>query len=70
MRAKNQLSELLRRAESGEEVLIRRGRRGRLFRIVPVSEGGHRTLVPEPKWKGRIGYRDEDIWESEWKEKE
>jgi prevent-host-death family protein len=68
LQAKNHLSELLRKAEAGEEVLIRRGRRGRLFRIVPVADAPARTLVPNPKWKGAIAYRDEDIWASEWKE--
>ncbi len=67
LKAKNHLSELLRKAEEGEEVLIRRGRKGRLFKIVPVREPTRRTLEPSPDWKGAICYKDEDIWASEWK---
>ncbi len=68
--AKNQLSKLLRRAEAGGAVYIRRGRNGPLFRIVPVSAEKERTLVPDPRWKGRIAYTDEAIWESEWEDKD
>ena len=66
MKAKNHLSELLRRAEEGEDILIRRGRKGRLFRIVPVRESGRRDLTPNPLWKGKIAYEEEGIWASEW----
>lgn len=66
LKAKSNLSELLRRAEDGEEVLIRRGQKGRLFRIVPVAASPRRTLEPDPRWKGKISYRDADIWASEW----
>jgi antitoxin (DNA-binding transcriptional repressor) of toxin-antitoxin stability system len=70
LKAKSNLSELLRRAESGEEVLIRRGRNGRMFRIVALKRDRQRTLTPDPRWKGRIGYEDADIWASEWKAEE
>ena len=68
--AKNQLSLLLRKAEAGEEVLIRRGTKGSLFRITPVVRTKPRTLAPDPRWKGKIRYQEEAIWESEWKESE
>lgn len=68
LKAKNQLSELLRKAEEGEEILIRRGRKGRLFRIVPVREPSRRTLAVHPQFKGKVLFKDEDIWASEWKE--
>ncbi|MCC5806854.1 MAG: hypothetical protein JJU00_11060 [Opitutales bacterium] len=68
LEAKNQLSKLLRRAEAGDAVFIRRGRNGPLFRIVPVGAERERTLVPDPRWKGRISYTDEAVWESEWKD--
>lgn len=66
--AKNRLSELLRRAERGEEVLIRRGRKGDLFRLSPAKPKVRRTLTPDPRWAGKISYTDESIWESEWKD--
>jgi len=68
LKAKNTLSELLRRAEAGEEVLIRRGRKGPLFRVVPVRPGRRRSLGVNPAWKSGTRYRDEDIWASEWKD--
>ena len=68
LQAKNHLSELLRRAESGEEVLIRRGRRGKVFRIAPVPSSPKRSLAVNPKWKKGIHYQDADIWASEWEE--
>jgi hypothetical protein len=37
------------------------------FRIVRVEEPVKRTLEPDPQWKHGIAYRDEEIWESEWK---
>jgi len=67
LKAKNTLSQLLHKAEQGEEVVIRRGRNGARFRIVPVKQGARRTLSPAPQWKGRIAYSDEAVWESEWK---
>lgn len=68
LKAKNNLSLLLHKAEQGEEVVIRRGRHGARFRIVPVKPGARRTLSPAPQWKGRIAYTDEAVWESEWKD--
>lgn len=68
LKAKNSLSELLRRAEAGEEILIRRGRTGPLFRVVPVQSGRRRSLRVNPAWKSGTHYRDEDIWASEWKD--
>jgi antitoxin (DNA-binding transcriptional repressor) of toxin-antitoxin stability system len=67
LKAKNTLSLLLHKAEHGEEVVIRRGRNGARFRIVPVKASARRTLTPAPRWKGRIAYTDEAVWESEWK---
>jgi antitoxin (DNA-binding transcriptional repressor) of toxin-antitoxin stability system len=67
LKAKNNLSLLLHKAEQGEEVVIRRGRSGARFRIVPVKKTTRRTLVPASGWKGRITYTDEAVWESEWK---
>jgi hypothetical protein len=58
----------LRKVEQGEEVVIRRGSRGATFRIVRVEEPVRRTLVPDSRWKDRIAFKAEDIWESEWKE--
>ena len=68
LKAKNTLSDLLRRAEAGEEVLIRRGRKGPLFRVVQVKAGPRRSLRANPAWKSGTHYRDEDIWASEWKD--
>jgi antitoxin (DNA-binding transcriptional repressor) of toxin-antitoxin stability system len=69
LKAKNQLSELLRRAELGEEVIIRRGAGGKAFRLAPVEPAPQRrTLDPDPAWSGRIAYRDEDLFESEWRD--
>ncbi len=70
LKAKNNLSLLLRMAEKGEEVVIRRGARGTSFRIVRVEEPVRRTLAPDPRWKDRIAFKDEGVWESEWKEEE
>ena len=68
LKAKNNLSLLLRKVEQGEEVLIRRGSLGTTFRIVRVEEPVRRTLVPDPRWKDRIAFKAEAIWESEWRE--
>lgn len=68
--AKNQLSLLLRKAEAGEEVFIRRGTKGPLFQITSVVPVKSRTLAPDPRWKNQIRYEDADIWESEWKDAE
>jgi antitoxin (DNA-binding transcriptional repressor) of toxin-antitoxin stability system len=70
LKAKNNLSLLLRKAEQGEEVLIRRGSSGTRFRIVRVEDPVKRTLAPDPQWKDRIAFKEEDVWESEWKEEE
>jgi len=70
LKAKNNLSELLRRVEKGETIVIRRGRRGPAFRIVPHREPASRTLEPNPGWKNAISYRDRDIWETEWREED
>jgi antitoxin (DNA-binding transcriptional repressor) of toxin-antitoxin stability system len=67
LKAKNNLSLLLHKAEQGEEVVIRRGRHGARFRIVPIKPRARRTLAPASQWKGRIAYTDEAVWESEWK---
>jgi hypothetical protein len=61
------LSSLLKRAEEGEEVIIRRGTYGKgfLLTILP-DQYPKRSLEPKPEWKGKISYSDEEIWESEW----
>lgn len=68
LKAKSNLSALLRRAEAGEDVYIRRGRNGRRFRIVPERDTAKRNLEASPEWKGKVAYEDEAIWESEWSE--
>jgi len=68
LKAKNTLSELMRRAERGEEVLIRRGVEGSTFRLVLVRDRPRRTLAPNPRWAKKIKFRDADIWASEWRE--
>ncbi|MEN9813833.1 MAG: hypothetical protein RL479_2519 [Verrucomicrobiota bacterium] len=68
LKAKNNLSDLLRRAERGEEIIIRRGPRGRAFRLSPVRERSRRSLTPNPRWVQGIAFKDEDIWASEWRE--
>jgi antitoxin (DNA-binding transcriptional repressor) of toxin-antitoxin stability system len=70
LQAKSRLSELLRRVERGEEVVIRRGRNGPGFRIVRERRRAARSLEPDPEWKRSIAYRDEDIWASEWKDED
>lgn len=70
LKAKNNLSLLLRRAEAGELVYIQRGRKGTRFRIVPEREPSKRSLEADPLWKGKIAYQDEAIWESEWQEED
>jgi hypothetical protein len=65
LKAKNQLSELMRRAERGEEIIIRRGLNGKAFRLAleePVEKP--RRLEPHRGWKKAIAYRDEDLFES------
>jgi antitoxin (DNA-binding transcriptional repressor) of toxin-antitoxin stability system len=66
--ARNQLSALLRRAENGEEVIIRRGRgpEARAFQVIALCPASGRSLKPDPRWAGKISFRDEDIWASEW----
>jgi len=66
LKAKSNLSSLLRRAEAGEAVFIRRGRKGPRFRILLEGEVPKRNLEADPQWKGKIAYEDEAIWESEW----
>ncbi|MFZ4599258.1 MAG: type II toxin-antitoxin system Phd/YefM family antitoxin [Terrimicrobiaceae bacterium] len=68
LKAKNNLSLLLRKVEAGEEVMIRRGSKGAKFRITRVEEPVRRTLDPDPRFKNLIAFDDQDIWESEWKE--
>ncbi len=70
LKAKNSLSELLRRVELGEEVVIRRGAKGPSFRIIPAESAAKRTLEPDSRWKKKISFKDEDIWASEWTENE
>lgn len=68
-KAKTQLSALLKRAEKGEEVIIRRGTYGPGFCLSMLPEDRpKRILESKPEWKHKIKYRDEDIWESEWEE--
>ena len=64
---RSKLSELLQRAESGEEVLIRwgRGPDAKIFSLSPVEIAPRRILAPDPQWAGKIHYRDKDIWASE-----
>ena len=68
--ARNKLSTLLRMAEQGEEVIIRRGRgpNAKGFRLIAIEAPIRRTLTPDPRWAGKIAYRDEDILETEWSE--
>ena len=67
-KAKSNLSSLLRRAEAGEPVYIRRGLEGTRFRIIPDRELPKRSLEADPQWKGKVAYEDEAIWESEWRD--
>jgi antitoxin (DNA-binding transcriptional repressor) of toxin-antitoxin stability system len=68
LQAKNQLSKLLRHAERGDDVIIRRGKGGRAFRLVALGAVSPRTLKPDARWAGKITFRDKDIWASEWKD--
>lgn len=68
LKAKSNLSSLLRRAEAGEPVFIRRGRKGPRFQIVPERDAPSRNLEASPRWQGKVFYQDEAIWESEWRE--
>jgi len=68
LKAKSNLSSLLRRAEAGEAVFIRRGRKGPRFQIILKGEVPKRNLEADPQWKGKVAYQDEAIWESEWRE--
>lgn len=68
LQAKTALSDLLRRVEAGESVVIRRGKKGPRFRIVADVRPLRRSLDPEPRWKGKIAYDDAAIWESEWRD--
>jgi antitoxin (DNA-binding transcriptional repressor) of toxin-antitoxin stability system len=70
LKAKNNLSQLLHKVESGEEVIIRRGVKGPMFRIIAHKEPMQRTLDPDPGWKKEIAYKEEDIWASEWNNEE
>jgi antitoxin (DNA-binding transcriptional repressor) of toxin-antitoxin stability system len=66
--ARSQLSALLRRAQNGEEVIIRRGSgpEARAFQLIALRSEGGRSLEPDPCWAGKISFRDDDIWASEW----
>ncbi len=68
--ARNQLSALLRLAERGEEVIIRRGRgpSAKSFRLIAVDAAPPRTLTPDPRWAGQVVYRDADLFASEWQD--
>jgi antitoxin (DNA-binding transcriptional repressor) of toxin-antitoxin stability system len=68
LQAKNNLSRLLRHAERGGEVVIRRGHGGAAFRLTPLPAKSARTLAPNPRWAGKIKFKAEDIWASEWRE--
>lgn len=68
LEAKNQLSKLLRHAERGEQVIIRRGKGGKAFQLTALGAGTRRTLKPDERWTGKIKFRDADIWASEWKD--
>jgi antitoxin (DNA-binding transcriptional repressor) of toxin-antitoxin stability system len=70
LKAKTELSKLLRHAERGEQVIIRRGRGGKAFQLTALGGGANRTLKPDPRWAGKIKFRDADIWASEWKDAE
>lgn len=66
LQAKNSLSKLLRQAERGEQVIIRRGRGGRAFLLTAAEVPAARTLAPNPRWAGKIKFKDDDVWASEW----
>lgn len=66
LKAKSNLSSLLRRVESGESIFIRRGRKGPRFRVVLEEDERKRSLMASPGWKGKVRYDDKAIWESEW----
>ena len=68
LQAKNQLSKLLRHAERGEEVIIRRGKGGKAFQLTALAVASRRSLKPNARWVQTIKFRDEDIWASEWKD--
>lgn len=68
--AKTNLSNLLHEAEKGEEVLIQRGKKGTLFKILPVPDAPARCMEPLPEWKTATRYEDKDILESEWTEED
>lgn len=67
LKAKTELSKLLRHAERGEQVIIRRGRGGKAFQLTALGSSAGRNLKPNPNWAGKIKFRDADIWASEWK---
>ncbi len=68
LQAKNHFSKLLRQAERGERVVIRRGRGGKAFLLSAVETPASRTLNPNPRWSGKIKFKDTDIWASEWRD--
>ena len=68
LKAKTNLSALLRRVEAGETVFIRRGRTGPRFRLVAEEALEERTLEPDSAWASKIAYENEAIWESEWRD--
>ena len=68
LQAKNQFSLLLRQAERGEEVIIRRGKGGQAFRLTAIIPSTRRVLTPDVRWARKVKFRDEDVWASEWKD--
>lgn len=66
--AKSNLSSLLRRAKTGESVDLAHGHNGPRFRIDTGLDQLKRSLEADPCWKGKVAYRNEAIWESEWRE--
>jgi len=65
-KAKTQLSALLKKAEEGEEVVIRRGVYGKAFKITPIEEKPSRCMEPKPEWVSGTAYEEKSVWESEW----
>lgn len=68
--AKTHLSELLHAAEGGDDVIIQRGKKGTMFKIVPVNVPPLRAMEPPPEWKTNTKYKDEDLFLSEWEDDE
>ncbi len=68
--AKTHLSELLHAAEEGDDIIIQRGKKGPMFKIVPVKPPPLRTMEPLPEWKINTQYTDADLLMPEWEEDE